>query len=247
MSDKTSWAWFIPLANGTTSVGVVLKETSSREKKSKQPDAKAHYFTELQLTPGLIKLLGDARFLMVVLAVYKQIHAQNEPVWSDINKDNFDRAFDLLCQVLIHGAADAEKMIESVIQRSIDFCASALAPAIPELHESVGKRVDPSLLSSRGPILAPETIAEVAKDDEEAQDLLKEMNSLKAVNGMYNWAENFEEDNTAFTGVVCTSNVRPQSADVCRSVCRQHHTDVCRHWARVSLPRSVSLQPSITV
>jgi flavin-dependent dehydrogenase len=63
LSDETGWAWFIPLANGTTSVGVVLKETASHEKKSKQPDAKAHYLTELQLTPGLIKLLGDARLV----------------------------------------------------------------------------------------------------------------------------------------------------------------------------------------
>jgi hypothetical protein len=109
---------------------------------------------------------------------------------------------------VIQGAADAEKMTESVIQRTIDFCAGALAPAIPELHESVGKRVDPLLLSIKGPILAPETIAKVAKDDEEAQDLLKEMNSRKAVNGMYNWAENFEGDNlNGFSVVLKTGSL----------------------------------------
>jgi hypothetical protein len=151
------------------------------------------------------------RFLMVVLAVYKQIHAQNEPVWSDINEDNFDRAFDFimpgaypqdsrprtasLLTVLCDssypgrcGRGEDDRERDSKDHRLLRWRAG-------QLHESVGKRVDPSFLSIKGPILAPETIAKVAKDDEEAQDLLKEMNSRKAVNGMYNWAENFEGDN----------------------------------------------------
>lgn len=33
------------------------------------------------------------RFLLVVLSAYRQIRAQNEPVLSDFNEDNFDRAF----------------------------------------------------------------------------------------------------------------------------------------------------------
>ena len=62
-SDETGWAWFIPLHNGTVSVGVVLSEASSRIKKSQRPDAKAHYLSQLQLTPGLVNLLGDARLV----------------------------------------------------------------------------------------------------------------------------------------------------------------------------------------
>lgn len=33
-------------------------------------------------------------FLVVVLSAYRQMHAQNHPVLSDVDEDNFDRAFE---------------------------------------------------------------------------------------------------------------------------------------------------------
>jgi flavin-dependent dehydrogenase len=63
LSDETGWAWYIPLHKGRVSVGVVVSETSHRTKKEQQPDLKAHYLSQLQLTPGLVKLLGDARLV----------------------------------------------------------------------------------------------------------------------------------------------------------------------------------------
>ena len=35
-------------------------------------------------------------FLFILLSVYKQMHAQQVDVLSDINEDNFDHAFDLI-------------------------------------------------------------------------------------------------------------------------------------------------------
>ena len=55
--------WFIPLHTGVVSVGVVLSETSNRIKKAQAADAKAHYLSQLQLTPGLLKLLGNAELV----------------------------------------------------------------------------------------------------------------------------------------------------------------------------------------
>ncbi|KAJ7029563.1 hypothetical protein C8F04DRAFT_1288116 [Mycena alexandri] len=55
LSDESGWAWFIPLHNGTVSVGVVMNEEVSRIKKSKYsgPDAGVeHYKTQLALAPG---------------------------------------------------------------------------------------------------------------------------------------------------------------------------------------------------
>lgn len=44
------------------------------------------------------------RFLVVVWAVYRQMKTQNAPILSEIDEDNFDRAFDFLrpgmCSVL---------------------------------------------------------------------------------------------------------------------------------------------------
>jgi hypothetical protein len=36
------------------------------------------------------------RFLLVVMSVYKQIRNQSMAVLSDVDEDNFDRAFDIL-------------------------------------------------------------------------------------------------------------------------------------------------------
>ena len=44
-------------------------------------------------------------FLIVVLGTYKQMRNQNLAIMSDIDEDNFDRAFDLLRPV-INGSAD---------------------------------------------------------------------------------------------------------------------------------------------
>jgi hypothetical protein len=77
----------------------------------------------------------------------------------------------------------------------MDFCSGALAPTTPEMHERVGKRLDPSLVAGNGPLLPPHALSEATRDDEEAKDVLDRINSRKAINGMYNWAENFEGDN----------------------------------------------------
>ncbi|KAF7335081.1 FAD/NAD P-binding domain-containing protein [Mycena venus] len=61
------------------------------------------------------------RFLIAVLSIYRQINAQAAPVLSDIDEDNFDRAFDFLRPV-IQGSADIDKTVtEDILQRTMDF------------------------------------------------------------------------------------------------------------------------------
>ncbi|KAF7335080.1 hypothetical protein MVEN_02258500 [Mycena venus] len=290
LTDETGWAWFIPLHNNKVSVGVVLSETSGRIKKAHASDAKAYYLSQLQLTPGLVKLLGDAqlisdiksaadysysagdhqyagpnyrivgdaggsrafrriaykqadvqidplfssgvhlafagalsaattisasirrhcteeeaitfhnqktavsytRFLVIVLGVYRQIHAQESSILSEIDEDNFDRAFDFIRPV-IQGDADTDsKMAE--IQKTVDFCGSGFGVlgANPEIHEGLSKRFD-LLRAESGPFLAPKTLAEASGDDEETKDLLQRMNARTAITGIFNW--NFEGEN----------------------------------------------------
>ncbi|KAJ3736571.1 putative halogenase [Lentinula guzmanii] len=68
LTDETGWAWFIPLHDGTVSVGVVVSEKSNRIKKSQvdvssEKDTNiAHYFEQLKLAPGVQRLLGNATF-----------------------------------------------------------------------------------------------------------------------------------------------------------------------------------------
>ncbi|KAJ6562743.1 putative halogenase [Mycena vulgaris] len=292
LTDETGWAWFIPLHNGTVSVGVVLKEEANRIKKSNLtgPDlSETHYLTQLKLAPGVIRLLGCAiltsevksagdysysashyagpnyriagdagafidpffssgvhlafanglsaastiaasirghcteaeairfhnektgtsytRFLVVVLSIYRQINSQADPVLSDVDEDNFDRAFDFL-RPIIQGAADADQTVtEQTLQRTMDFCEHALGPTTPEMQAAVAERVDASLLAPDGPIMGTTAVAALAGQDEEAKQVLWRVNARKAVEGMFDWEQNFQGESLNGFAVVLERGV----------------------------------------
>ena len=58
--DESGWAWYIPLHDGTISVGIVEAEDCNRRKKNEVKDGcpsddalRAHYLRELELVPTL--------------------------------------------------------------------------------------------------------------------------------------------------------------------------------------------------
>lgn len=58
-SDKTGWAWCIPLHNGTHSIGVVMHLDTSNRKKAEGPNKlEDHYLSQLKLAPGVYDLIG---------------------------------------------------------------------------------------------------------------------------------------------------------------------------------------------
>ncbi|KAJ7908723.1 putative halogenase [Mycena leptocephala] len=279
LTNETGWAWFIPLHNGTVSVGVVLNEQASRGKKSTlvRPDiTQTHYLAQLDLAPGVICLLGTAkltgkvksaedysysashpylstafidpffssgvhlaftnglsaastiaasirkhcteaeairfhnlktgtsytRFPLVLLSVYRQMIAQAVPVLSDIDEDNFDRAFDLL-RPIIQGTADADQAVtEQTLQRTMDSREHTLGPATPEMQAEVAKRVDPSLLAHHGPIMDTETVSALSGKDDEFKHVLLQINARKTVWGIYDWQQNFRAENLGGFSVV---------------------------------------------
>ncbi|KAL7952855.1 non-heme halogenase [Trichoderma compactum] len=228
LQDESGWAWLIPLHNGTASVGIVMNQKMSAERKTQagSPDSKTFYLDCLkELAPDLTKLLeggelltdiksaadysysasgyaipyariaGDAgcfidpyfssgvhlafvgglsaattisaairgdcseeaaadwhskkiadsyiRFLLVVLSAYRQIRSQEEPVLSDINEDNFDRAFAFFRPV-IQGIADVDaKLSQDELRKTLEFCSNAFEPVKPEdrttMLEKLGK------------------------------------------------------------------------------------------------------------
>ncbi|KAJ7898527.1 putative halogenase [Mycena olivaceomarginata] len=273
MTDETGWCWFIPLHNGTVSVGVVMTEASSIAKKramTASGDDKsltAHYHAQLQLAPGLVRLLADGeliseiksagdysysatsyagpnyrlvgdaaafidpffssgvhlaltgalsaassiaasirkqctereaaafhdakigtsytRFLLVVLGVYKQIKAQESPVFSDINEDNFDRAFTFL-RPIIQGAADADpQMTERELQDTMDFCQHVFAPTDSVMVSNVSKKLGPEIVSPDAPIMSVASVMALAGNDEEARNVLLKSNARKPLAEMY--------------------------------------------------------------
>ncbi|KAF5386114.1 hypothetical protein D9615_002277 [Tricholomella constricta] len=256
LTDESGWAWFIPLHNGTTSVGVVMNQKCYNEKlkyplppspfnhtgtSSINSSMPARYFSSLSLAPGIVKLItskgrivegsvksasdfsysapsyagnnyriiGDAgafidpffssgihlaltsalsasaticasirdhcseseaaewhtrrvstsytRFQVVVMSAYKQIRAQNIDILSDIDEDNYDRAFSFLRPV-IQGASDMGKRLsETELQKSLDFCVNLFNPTSPEQHERLSRSfgVGRELFDVTAPLMDP--------------------------------------------------------------------------------------------
>ncbi|KAK6992920.1 hypothetical protein R3P38DRAFT_3078358 [Favolaschia claudopus] len=134
------------------------------------------------------------RFLVVVLGVYQQIHAQKSSILSDIDEDNFDRAFDFIRPV-IQGDADTHSKM-SQIQKAVDLMS--MSPGVvaidPSTRERLSKQMDPALLTDTGPLLSGKALVEATKDDEEAKNLLHQMNSRKTITGMFDWSHNYAGD-----------------------------------------------------
>ncbi|KAG6906982.1 Flavin-dependent halogenase armH1 [Tephrocybe rancida] len=271
-TDESGWAWYIPLHNGTMSVGIIISTEAYAAKKAFLASTGAKdlnttlYIDQLAHAPGLLGLLGTAkltsdiksagdysysatqyagphyrlagdagafidpffssgvhlaftgglsaastiaasirgqcteaeaaafhntkvgvsytRFLVVVLGIYKQIRAQTDDVLSDVNEDNFDKAFHLLRPV-IQGAADVDpKLTNEELQETLHFCKNILAPTSPKMHKEVAERM-PKLISPDGPILRTSTVAAIVGDDEDAKNVLLEVNARKAIHVMY--------------------------------------------------------------
>ncbi|KAG2064894.1 FAD/NAD(P)-binding domain-containing protein [Suillus decipiens] len=65
LSDESGWAWFIPLHDGTTSVGVVMNQEmyNERVRGLKGSSMEERYRLSATLAPGLIELLGSAELV----------------------------------------------------------------------------------------------------------------------------------------------------------------------------------------
>ncbi|KZW00975.1 putative halogenase [Exidia glandulosa HHB12029] len=285
LTDESGWAWFIPLHNGTVSVGVVVSEESARSEKtrlrrlqSEQDDILTQfYMSRLDLAPGLKRLLGSAklaspvkhegdysysakqysgsnwrligdasafidpffssgvhlaftgglsaactiaaairggcskeeasayhnfkvstsytRFLLVVLGIYKHIRAQDSVHLSDVDEDNFDRAFHIIRPV-IQGAADADPhLTKTELEATMDFCKNVFAPTTPETYRAVADRLeDKRLMDADGPLLSTQQVCELTREDEEARHVLLEINARKAVHVEYDPTHNFQTE-----------------------------------------------------
>ncbi|PBK91714.1 FAD binding domain-containing protein [Armillaria gallica] len=257
LTDESGWAWFIPLHNGTTSVGVVMNQEVYNQK-LKRPipsspfpsgpalnhsdsDSTTRYLASLSLAPHLVDLIGNkgmlmegtiakasdysysapsyagngfrivgdagafidplfssgihlamtsalsaaaticasfrgdtnevdaaewhtnrvatsyTRFQLVVLSAYKQIQAQSMPILSDVDENNFDRAFAFLRPV-IQGASDVgTRLSETELQKSLDFCVNLFNPTTPEQHEKLHRngKISKELLDVTSPVMHP--------------------------------------------------------------------------------------------
>ncbi|KAG6837830.1 hypothetical protein H0H93_016198 [Arthromyces matolae] len=265
LTNEAGWAWFIPLHNGTTSVGIVVHQSfyNSKLEGPVEPSPFSHpstsnpsnskivsfYLSNLVLAPGVTRLItskgklvdgnvktasdfsysassyagnnyrivGDAgafidpffssgihlaltsalsasaticasirghcsestaaewhttrvstsytRFQVVVLSAYKQIRAQNLDILSDIDEDNYDRAFAYLRPV-IQGASDMGKRLsETELQKSLEFCVKLFNPTTPEQHERLSQSFGTcnALFDVAAPIVKPAVLEDAIR------------------------------------------------------------------------------------
>ncbi|KAJ6472489.1 putative halogenase [Mycena sanguinolenta] len=125
------------------------------------------------------------RFLLVVLGVYKQIKAQESPVFSDIDEDNFDRAFQFL-RPIIQGSADADPgMTEKELQDTMDFCQHVFAPTDIAMIGEVEKKLGSEVVSAEAPIMSVASVMALAGSDKDSQTVLLKANARKPLAEMY--------------------------------------------------------------
>ncbi|KAK4112268.1 FAD/NAD(P)-binding domain-containing protein [Canariomyces notabilis] len=240
LQDESGWAWFIPLHNGTVSVGVVMNQKlATIKKREKALDSSEFYHESLKLAPNLLALIGEGRFvssiksasdysysassyafpharivgdagcfidpyfssgvhlaltgglsaatticasirghcsesdaaewhskkvsdaytrfLLVVLSAYKQIRHQEEPVLSDFDEDNFDRAFAFF-RPIIQGTADAHnnKLSQEELNKTLEFCAYAFEPISSDADREKAMKEAAENGTGYNPDLSPE-------------------------------------------------------------------------------------------
>jgi hypothetical protein len=138
------------------------------------------------------------------MGLYRQIRSLDAPILSDVDEDNFDRAFDIIRPV-IQGEADVGKTLtQGELVRAVDFCKHLFVPTDPDVHTAVGARVGPDLFSPEGPVLGPDAVDQALdKNDEEAKHVLKEVNARKPMINMYKGPGNFEDEDISGWKVRC--------------------------------------------
>ncbi|KAH8694999.1 hypothetical protein BGW36DRAFT_298705 [Talaromyces proteolyticus] len=65
LRDASGWVWFIPLHDGTHSVGIVQNQEMATKKKREagSPSSKDFYLQSLELVPGIKELIGSAELI----------------------------------------------------------------------------------------------------------------------------------------------------------------------------------------
>ncbi|OJA15106.1 hypothetical protein AZE42_05581 [Rhizopogon vesiculosus] len=296
LDDESGWAWFIPLHNGSTSVGVVMdKDISIRKKKAtvatggSGTNLQTHYMEELTRAPGVLKLIGigtlrndgqldavksasdfsysastyagdhfrlagdagDPFFssgvhlaftgaLSAAITIAASIRGfcseadaqrwhsakigtsytrhstsviplqtvadKEMPIMSDVDEDNFDRAFELIRPV-IQGTADVgKKLTEDELQKTMDFCSHIVGSTDPEMVAAVKARqafficlnelshvilnfdrLDPVLTSPSGPVMVESDLDRLfGDDDDEAKAVLGKISIGKHLHKLHN-------------------------------------------------------------
>ncbi|KAG1901048.1 uncharacterized protein F5891DRAFT_1277977 [Suillus fuscotomentosus] len=259
LRDESGWAWFIPLHDGTTSIGVVMNQDIHNEKVRalKGKSLEYRYRLSITLAPTLVKLIGtgkmvqketaggqpgqldllvrsasdfsysassyggpgfrlvgDAgafidpffssgihlamtsalsaavsicaavrgdcleveaaawhtkrfslsytRFQIVVMSAYQQIRTTDLDILSDIDEDNYDRAFAAIRPVIQGASEMGSRLSEKELQSALEFCGKCFNPTSPGHLAPASKEALPKyMFDVTAPLMDPHVIESI--------------------------------------------------------------------------------------
>ncbi|KAG1764906.1 hypothetical protein EDD22DRAFT_1042432 [Suillus occidentalis] len=259
LRDESGWAWFIPLHDGTTSIGVVMNQDIYNEKVRalKGNSLESRYRLALSLAPSLVKLIGtgmlvqkeaaggesgqlgplirsasdfsysassyggpgfrlvgDAgafidpffssgihlamtsalsaavsicaavrgdcseveaaawhtkrfslsytRFQIVVMSAYQQIQSTDLDILSDVDEDNYDRAFAAIRPVIQGASEMGSQLSEKELQSALEFCGKCFNPTSPEhLAPALKEDLPKYMFDVTAPLMDPHAIESI--------------------------------------------------------------------------------------
>ncbi|OJA19373.1 hypothetical protein AZE42_08777 [Rhizopogon vesiculosus] len=268
LTDESGWAWFIPLHDGTTSIGIVMNQAIYNEKVRtlKGSSLEDRYRFSISLAPGLVRLIGSGRivqkegverqsgqfdllirsasdfsysassyggpgfrlvgdagafidpffssgihlamtsglsaavsicaavrgdcseidaaawhtkrfslsytrFQMVVMSAYKQIRSTDLEILTEVDEDNYDRAFAAIRPVIQGAGEMGSRLSEKELESALEFCSKCFNPASHEHLAFAAKQDLPKdILDVTGPIIDPQVIDSVISKTSEHMD-----------------------------------------------------------------------------
>ncbi|KAJ6469005.1 hypothetical protein C8R47DRAFT_1150868 [Mycena vitilis] len=126
--------------------------------------------------------IAHTRFLFVVLGAYQQMSLQQFPVLGDVNAKDFDEAFAMFRPVIFGVSDSSTALTDAKVQEMTDKFQSWFDPYVDEKSvTAVRERYGAEYVHVESPVLGPDKIKDLVKDDETAERVLKKVDVLKAM------------------------------------------------------------------
>ncbi len=123
--DAAGWVWFIPLHDGTHSIGIVQNQDVATAKKKEAGSSKEFYLRSLDLVPGIKELIGDGELVTDIKSASDWSYSASHYAFpgARIVGDAgafIDPFFSTGVHLALHGALSAATTIAAVLKGQVD-------------------------------------------------------------------------------------------------------------------------------
>lgn len=102
------------------------------------------------------------RFQIVVMSAYQQIQSTDLDILSDVDEDNYDRAFAAIRPVIQGASEMGSQLSEEELQSALEFCGKCFNPTSPEHLAPASKEGLPKyMFDVTAPLMDPHAIESI--------------------------------------------------------------------------------------